>query len=184
MLWRYYFWETVPLKRWCHRIFWLWFFHLTTFSSSVRHAFKGFQICLNIQRVFHICNWLPMCFHRGVMTPWCIHHRRVKTPHKIHHVVMTPLWLLLYTGESWLSGLFLPEIFFKSVLVLVQSTPRNQLPGAFIRGKSRLSVVFTTRESWLIGVFITRDLFWALGSFFPNFKELKNIQQSLKGLSF
>jgi hypothetical protein len=54
--------------------------------------------------------------------------------------------------------------------MLVQSTPRSQLPGVFI-----------TDESGLSGVFMIRESIRVPGSHFYRFKKHK---QSLKGLSF
>ncbi len=43
-----------------------------------------------------------------------------------------------------------PDFFCKPILMLVQSTPRSQLPGVFITDESGLSGVFMIRESFRV----------------------------------
>jgi hypothetical protein len=55
---------------------------------------------------------------------------------------------------------YTPELFWKAVLMLVQSTLRSQLPGVFISGEWRLA-----------GVFIIGESFWTPEIHFTDVKE-------------
>jgi hypothetical protein len=44
------------LKGQCHEIFYSGFFHQTSLPSLFRHAYKGFQIFLDIRGVIRVCN--------------------------------------------------------------------------------------------------------------------------------
>jgi hypothetical protein len=132
------------------RDFLLWFFHQTSSPSPVTPR-KDFESFPNIRGIIHIWKRLPGGFTTGspvysspgswdspVNSPQGSRPRLVckRTCYcQIHQVVETPLGSL----DSW-SIIHQKVSFCKPVLMLVQSTIRSRLPGAFTTGKSRLKI--------------------------------------------